>query len=253
MKILKLLVLALVVSFSSQVSAQTAEEIVANYLETIGGEENLLKIKGIKMLGELNAQGMKIPMETVTMKDGRMYAEIEFQGKKIKQIFSDGTKVYLFNMTAQTIEEMPADETKMMLEGFRDFPNPFVSYKDRGYSIELLGTETQEGTECFKIKITKKPHIVKGEEVPNISFYYFEKDTFVPILVEAEVPSGPAKGQLMKTPLSDYQEVDGIYFPFTTQVQGMTMSFTVIELNPEVADSDFAKPAEAEKTPATKN
>jgi len=253
MKFFKLLVLALVVSFSAQVNAQTAEEIVANYIDAIGGEENLLKIQGIKMIGELNAQGMKIPMETVTMKDGRMYAQIEFQGKKIKQMFTDGTKVWMFNMMAQTIEEMPADETKMIIQEFKDFPNPFLNYKDKGYTIELMGTETQEGTECFKIKLTKKPHMIKDEEVPNISFYYFETDTFVPILTEAEVPSGPAKGQLMKTPLSDYQEVDGVYFPFTTQVQGMTMSFTSISINPEVVDADFAKPVEAEKTPTIKN
>jgi len=253
MKTLKLLVLALIVGFSTQVNAQTAEEIVANYLEAIGGEENLLKVKGIKMQGELNAQGMKIPMETVTMKDGRMYAQIEFQGKKIKQLFTDGTKVWMFNMMAQAVEEMPADETKMILEEFKDFPNPFINYKDKGYSVELMGTETQEGTECFKIKLTKKPHTIKGEVVPNISFYYFEADTFVPILTEAEVPTGPAKGQLMKTPLSDYQEVDGLYFPFSTQVQGMTMTFTSITLNPEVVDADFAKPEEAEKTPVIKN
>jgi len=253
MKTLKLLVLALIVSFSAPITAQTADEIVANYLEAIGGEENLLKVQGIKMQGELNAQGMTIPLETVTMKDGRMYAQIEFQGKKIKQMFTDGTKVWMFNMMAQTTEEMPADETKMILEEFKDFPNPFLNYKDKGYTIELLGTETQEGTECFKIKLTKTPHTIKGETVPNISFYYFETDSFVPILTEAEVPSGPAKGQMMKTPLSDYQEVDGIYFPFTTQVQGMTMNFKSIILNPEVKDADFAKPEEAEKTPAIKN
>ncbi len=253
MRNFRLLVLALVLSFSGQGNAQTAAEIVANYLEAIGGEENLLKVQGIKMKGELNAQGMKIPMETVTMKDGRMYAQIEFQGKKIKQLFTDGTKVWMFNMMAQAVEEMPADETKMILEEFRDFPNPFLNYKDKGYTIELMGTETQEGTECFKLKLTKKPHTIKGEVVPNISFYYFETDTFVPILTEAEVPTGPAKGQLMKTPLSDYQEVDGLYFPFTTEIQGMTMTFTSIIINPEVEDADFAKSVEAEKTPAIKN
>ena len=253
MKTLKLLVLALVVSFSAQIHAQSAEEIIANYIEAIGGKENLLKIKGIKMQGELNAQGMQIPMETVTMKDGRMYAQIEFQGKKIKQMFTDGTKVWMFNMMAQVVEEMPADETKMIIEEFKDFPNPFLNYKDKGYIVELMGTETQEGTDCFKVKLTKKPHTIKGEVVPNVSYYYFDTETFVPILTEAEVPMGPAKGQLMKTPLSDYQEVDGVYFPFSTQVQGMTMTFTSISINPEVDDADFAKPVEAEKTPAIKN
>ena len=253
MRNLKLVLVALFIGFSAQVNAQTADEIVNNYLEAIGGKENLKKIKGIKMSGELNVQGMQIPMDIVSLKDGRMYAEMEMQGTKIKQLFSNGTSVYMFNMMVQKTEEMPAEESKMMIDEFKDFPNPFLNYEEKGYSIELLGSETQEGTECFKLKLTKKPLMIKGEEIPNVSFYYFEKDTYVPILTEAEVPTGPAKGQIMKTPLSDYQEVDGVYFPFTTEIQGMSMTYTKIEINPEVNDADFEKVEETKTVPTTKN
>lgn len=244
MKHLKLVLVAFVMTFSATIYAQTAEEIVSNYLEAIGGEEKLKAIKGTKMLGDINAQGMKIPLEVVSMKDGRMYVIIEAQGQRIKQLFSDGEKIYAMNMLAQKIEEMPAEETKMMLDEFKDFPNAFVDYKAKGYSVELVGKETAEGTECFKVKLTKKPLVIEGEEVPNVSYYYFDTETFVPIMTEAEVPSGPAKGQIMRTPLSDYDEVDGIYFPFTTSMQGMPMTYTKIVLNPEVTEADFAKPAE---------
>lgn len=244
MKHLKLVLVAFVMTFSATIYAQTAEEIVSNYLEAIGGEEKLKAIKGTKMLGDINAQGMKIPLEVVSMKDGRMYVIIEAQGQRIKQLFSDGEKIYAMNMLAQKIEEMPAEETKMMLDEFKDFPNAFVDYKAKGYSVELVGKETAEGTECFKVKLTKKPLVIKGEEVPNVSYYYFDTETFVPIMTEAEVPSGPAKGQMMRTPLSDYDEVDGVYFPFTTSMQGMPMTYTKIILNPEVTEADFAKPAE---------
>ncbi len=245
MKKITLLVFAICASFT--MNAQTADEIIVKYLETIGGTEKLSKVEGIKMIGKINAQGMEIPIEAVSMKDGRMYFQMDLQGKTIKQLFSNGKKVWTFNMMSQTVEEMPEEETKVMINEFKDFPNVFLNYKDKGYSIELLGKETQEGAECFKIKLTKNPRIVEEKEVENIVFYYFDIESFVPISTEAEIPMGPMKGQLMKTPLSDYQEVDGMYFPFSTKVQGMQMTYSKIELNPEVSEADFSKPTEEKK------
>lgn len=253
MKKLKLVLAAFIITLSTSIYAQTADEIVNNYLEAIGGKEKLMAITGTKMVGDINAQGMKIPLEMVAMKDGRMYVQIDIQGQKVKQLFSDGEKIYMMNMMSQSVEEMPSEESEMMMNEFKDFPNAFIDYKEKGYSVELVGKETAEGTECFKVKLTKKPFTIKGEQVPNVTFYYFDTESFVPIMTEQEVPSGPAKGQMMKTPLSDYDEVDGVYFPFTTNMQGMPMTYSEIILNPEVTDADFAKPAEAKKETETKN
>ena len=245
MKKITLLFLAICASFT--MNAQTADEIISNYLETIGGKEKLSEIEGIKMIGSINTQGMDIPIETVSMKDGRMYFQMEVQGQKIKQIFSNGEKVWMHNMMAQTIEEMPAEETKIMINQFKDFPNEFLDYKSKGYTTEFMGKETQEGTECYKIKLTKKPMTIEEKEVPNITFYYFDIDNNVPILTETEIKMGPAKGQMMKIPLSDYQAVDDVYFPFSTTMQGMQLSYSKIELNPEVSEAEFTKPTEEKK------
>ena len=52
----------------------------------------------------------------------------------------------------------------MKLES-KDFPDAFFNYKEKGYTIELLGKEDLEGTETFKIKLTKTPMTVDGEKV----------------------------------------------------------------------------------------
>ncbi len=49
MKTLKLLTLALLIGFASSVNAQTADEIIANYLENTGGADNWKKLNGVKM------------------------------------------------------------------------------------------------------------------------------------------------------------------------------------------------------------
>ena len=110
MKNLKLVLAAFIIMLSTSINAQTADEIVSNYLEAIGGTEKLMAIAGTKMIGDINAQGMIIPLEVVAMKDGRMYVQIEFQGQKVKQLFSDGEKIYVMNMMSQSVEEMPSEE-----------------------------------------------------------------------------------------------------------------------------------------------
>ena len=133
----------------------------------------------------------------------------------------------------------------MKLEA-NDFPDPFIDYKKKGYALELLGNEIIEGTETFKIKLTKEPVNVDGKKEESISFYYFDTENFVPIVVQNEVKSGPGKGMVSEIKFSDYQEVDGIYFPFSMtqgvkgQPGGQPITISKIELNPEVDDSAFA-------------
>ena len=55
------------------------------------------------------------------------------------------------------------------------------------------------------------------------------------------------KGQMSKTTLSDYEEVDGLYFPFSMNMGGQTITIKNIVLNPEVTDAMFAFPT----TPAS--
>jgi hypothetical protein len=240
MKTLKLTLLALLLTFSTNSIAQTADEIVNNYIEAIGGKEKLSAITSIKMTGKISAQGMEIPVESVSSNKGEMYIEIDMGGIKAKQMIANGEKVWGMNGMTQKMEEVPSDQAEAIINEFKDFPNPFLGYKEKGYTIEFLETLTEEGTECHKVKLTKKPMVLDGETVPNVSYYYFDTETFVPIVVESEIPSGPSKGVMMKIPLSDYQEVDGIYFPFSTTMQGMPLTYSTMELNPTLEDSAFS-------------
>lgn len=242
MKILKplLLVCFLVTTFTQ---AQTAEEIISNYLENTGGKANWDKVKGIKKTGSISAQGMTIPVDIVTFLDGRMYIELDFQGMKFKQIISDGKHVWMTNPMTQETRQLEDDKTDAILGEFKSQINPFLNYKKNGYKVALLGSEKVEETDCFKVELTKKPVTVDGEEIANKATFYFDKETFVPILKEVTAPSGPMKGQIIKSPMGDYQEAGGVFFPFSMNMQGNPMTFTNIVVNPSVTAEDFAKPA----------
>jgi len=138
-----------------------------------------------------------------------------------------------------------------------DFPDPLFNYKEKGYKLELLGKETLDGTETFKLKLTQKPLIIDGKEEENSSIYYFDAENFVPLVIQSEIKSGPQKGMTSEAKMSDYQEVDGLYFPFSlTQgikdqgSQGITID--KIELNPKIDEAEFEFPKETVTTD-TKN
>ncbi|CAL2075595.1 outer membrane lipoprotein-sorting protein [Tenacibaculum sp. 190524A05c] len=243
MKNLKTLFFAFTLLFSVANYAQTADEIISTYIENIGGKEKLEQLKGVQMIGNMKMQGMEIPFEMLSTKDGKQLVSIELQGNKMVWSAFDGEVSWQRNQMTMDAEKSDNEATQNLKNELEQFPDPFLNYKEKGYTVELIGKETIDGTETFKIKLTKKPVLVNGELVPNITHYYFDTENFVPIVTESQVNQGPMKGQTVKSTLSDYQEVGGIYFPFSIGSQFQTMEFKEIKLNPEVDAASFALPA----------
>jgi outer membrane lipoprotein-sorting protein len=215
--------------------AQTADEVVNKYIETIGGKEKLEKLTGIKMEMVANYQGMEIPVAVTTTKDGKMLVKVNLMGKEMTQVAFDGTSGWSTNMMTMKAEKMTTEDIDNMKKSAgKDFPDPFLNYKDKGYAVEYVGKETKEGTECHKIKLTKTPVMVNGESVEDVTFFYFDAENNVIVLTESEIKEGPAKGQMMTSTASNYQEVEGIYYPFTLNQFGQEMTVKKITLNPTI-------------------
>jgi outer membrane lipoprotein-sorting protein len=247
---MKKLGLVIVMFFGLVANAQTVDEILSTYYENIGGLENLKKISGVKMTASVNQQGMEIPLEIYQMSDGKQMTVINFQGKEIKQGVFDGETLWAHNFMTMKAEKSDAEATANMKLNMNDFPDDFMDYKSKGYKVELLGKETIDGAETFKIKLIKEPVTIDGKKEDSISYYFFDTENFVPIAVQTEVKSGPTKGMTQQITMSDYQEVDGLYFPFSMtqgvkgQPGGQPITITTIELNPTVDATAFTFPEE---------
>jgi outer membrane lipoprotein-sorting protein len=192
---------------------------------------------------------MEIPLEIVQLKDGRQMTKITFQGKEIMQGVFDGETLWSHNFMTMKAEKSDAEATENFKLNINDFPDSFLNYKEKGYTAELIGKETIDGAETFKIKLVKEPVTVDGAEQEDVSFYFFDTENFVPIAVQSEIRSGQGKGMTQEITMSDYQEVDGLYFPFSmTQGvkdgQSSPLTFESIELNPTVDETAFAFPEE---------
>jgi hypothetical protein len=224
--------------------AQTADEVIGKYIKTIGGAEKLKALKGVKMEMSVNNQGMEIPVEFVQLPGGKMYIKINFQGKEITQIASDGTTSWNTSFMTMKAEKSNAEANENAKLSNADFPDAMLDYKSKGYTAEYIGKETKEGTECYKVKFTKKPITVDGLKTDDITYYFFDTENSLPIATEAEIKQGPAKGQKSVSTMSDYQEVDGIYFPFSMNQGGQEMKVKKVTLNPVIDAKAFAFPAQ---------
>ncbi len=246
LKITTLVVLLAMGSFSY---AQTVDEIIDTYFENIGGADNFRALNGTQTKASVNAQGMDIPLEIVQLKGGKQLVKFELQGKKLTQLAFDGEVAWGHNFMTMQAEKQDSIATENLKRLSGDFPDPFLDYKDKGYKAELVGEETVEGVECFKVKLTKKPTIVDDKEEEDVSFYFFDKENFVPIVMQSEIKTGQMKGMVSQSIFSDYEEVDGLYFPFSMSQglkdqPGQTIKIESITLNPEVDKSEFVFPEE---------
>lgn len=254
MKTIKLSVLALCLMLFTVNHAQTAEEIVSNYIENIGGIDAWSKMNTMKATGIGRQQGVDYPFVATYKKDGKTLVNIDLQGQQFTVEAFDGATEWSMNFQTQKAEAADSESSLNYKNEAKDnFPDAFMNYKDKGYKVELVGEEEFDGTQCFKIKLTKKPVLVDGQEENNIEFYFFDKDNFIPIAMESVISSGQAKGMTAQTLFSDYQEVDGLYMPYSViskfngQV-GLEMIIKTVEFNIEVDDAIFKMPDDISPT-----
>ncbi len=242
----KLIFLFLGFAWIIAVRAQNVDEIITAYSQTIGGK-NWDAVKGMRMTANVEQGGMKIPVEVVTMKDGRMFTKITFMGNTMTMAAFDGEKSWSTNFMTMEPEEGTAETSENSKRSMKEFPNALINYKNLGYSATLLGSEKIDGTDCHKIKLDKKTMLVEGQEVPNVEFYYLDKENNVPVLVESEIKEGEMKGKISQTKFSDYQEISGVFIPYSTSSgikdgESQVIQFEKVEINPTVDDKDFKFP-----------
>jgi hypothetical protein len=95
--------------------------------------------------------------------------------------------------------------------------------------------------------LTKKPIKVDGKEEEDFSYYFFDKENGVIIMNRSVGKKGQMKDVAIESLMSDYQEVNGLFFPFTVtqKVNGQemfSMTMEKIEMNVAIDNKEFAFP-----------
>src|SRR5215469_14027748 len=245
-----LLGILLATIFAIPASAQTADEIVAKYIKTIGGMEKIQAVNTLRRSGKIIGGG---GFELVTVQENKrpnmFRQEIILQGLTGVMAYNGktGWKVEPFQGKKDP-EPLGEEEIKQVVED-ADFDGPLVNYQQKGNKIEFVGMEPVEGTDAYKLKVT----LPNGE----VRFYYMDTDYYVPIKIESKRIIRGAEVE-SETSLGDYKEVNGWYLPFSIESgrKGAQfkakLSFDKIEANIPLEDSRFVAPvAGARPTPAS--
>ncbi len=245
MKKTTLVIITFLFSITS-IFAQTANDVIEKYLTAVGGKEKIGAIKTVKMTGKGKKQGMEFPMVMHQKAPNKQKQTINFQGKDIVVSSFDGKEMWTTNFMNMKPEKSEAEDSENAALD-EDIPDLFYEYQKKGYKVELEGEESIEGTDCYRIKLTKKPIKVDGKTEENVSQYYFDKENGVLILMKMTGKKGPGKGITMDSYFSDYQEVNGVVLPFTIsqKVNGQevfSINIEKIELNIGIDDKEFAFP-----------
>ena len=195
MKTLKLLCALSLLCFALTANAQSAKKIIKTYIENIGGQKEWSKIESMRITGIGRQQGVDYPFVATFMKDGRTIIDVDMQGTSFIVEAFDGETAWSMNFQTQKAEAFDSEASvNYKNEALDQMPDPFLDYKKKGYGIELIGKDTWEGTEVYKIKLIKKPVLVDGKEEENVDIYFFDLENYVPIAMETVVKTGPGKG-----------------------------------------------------------
>ena len=194
------------------------------------------------MTASMNMQGQSMKITNITTKDGCQYSAIDMMGRIFVQIAFDGETAWGSNPQTGQVAKKGENEIKNLKQKAKEFPSPFFNYKANGYKVELLGNEDINGTDCFKLKLTKGKKFQNETEVDDISISFISKDTYYEIASEQEMSQMGQKITL-RTLQNDFKEVAGVMLPHTlTQtMQGREFPIKIdsYEINGEIDKTIF--------------
>ncbi|MFY9804287.1 MAG: outer membrane lipoprotein-sorting protein [Candidatus Acidiferrales bacterium] len=221
-------------------SAQTVDEVIAKNIQAHGGMDKLKSVNTIRTTGKLTAGQFRAGFLQENKRPDKVREETIIQGLAQVQGY-DGKTGWQVNpfQGRRDAELLSADDLKSLQED-ADIDGPLVDYKQKGHTAELLGHDSVEGTDCYKVKLKLK----NGD----VRIYFFDADSFLELKIETQ---SLIRGTVQYSEMfyGDYEQVNGLYYPFEFE-QGQKGSadrvkFTVdkIEINIPLADSLFTMPA----------
>ncbi len=186
-------------------AAQTVDEIIAKNIEARGGIEKLKAVKTIRMTAKINQNGFRATVVQENERPNKVREEFIIQGMAEVEAYDGKTAWQVSPFEGRKDPYLvSADDAKHLVED-ADIDGQLVDYKNKDHRAELIGHDSVEGTDCYKIKLT----MANGDA----RYYYIDTDSFLDLKVETE-RNIRGTVQYGETLLGDYEKVNGVYYPF---------------------------------------
>lgn len=225
--------------FPFAAAAQTVDEIIAKNIQAHGGAEKLKSVHTLRTIAKLSQGSFRADFRQENKRADKVREEFIIQGLAQVQAYDGKTGWQISPFGGRKDPELLSQDDLKSLVVDADIDGPLVDYKEKGHKAELVGHDSMEGTDCFKIKLSMK----NGD----VRYYYLDADSYLELKLEIQTT---IRGALQENELyyGDYEQVNGIYYPFAVeQAQKGSPSraqITVekIEQNIPLEDAQFTMP-----------
>lgn len=225
---------------SGLLSAQTVDEIIAKNAQARGGVEKLQSVQTLRITSQMLISGFRATVTEEKKRPNQVRESFGLQGMMQVQAY-DGKSAWQVNPFEgrKDPELLSEDDSKSLTED-ADIEGQLIDYKQKGSSAELLGHDAVEGTDCYKIKLTLKNS--------DVFLYYLDVDSALELKVESQ---RTIRGtvQYHEDIYGDYEQVNGIFFPFATDsaekgsADHIKLTVEKVEVNVPLEDHLFIAPA----------
>lgn len=212
--------------------AQTADEIISKHIEAVGGADAWRKVISIREEGAMQVQGADVKLTNVILHGKGNRQDIAVAGMIGYTIITPVAGWNFMPFQGQTQPEpMTAEDVK---EGQQELDawDPLVDYKEKGSTVELLGKDDVDGTECFKLLLTFKSGKSESLFIDPKSYHIIR-----------QIAKQKANGQEMDitTNFSNYQKMpEGIVLAMSITLPFGELNITKVEVNKPVDETIFA-------------
>ena len=233
--------------FSFAAGAQTVDEVIAKNIQAKGGADKLKSVRTVRITTKFTHGSFRAEFRQEIKRADKVREEFIIQGLAQVQAYDGKTGWQISPFGGRKDPELLSQDDLKSLIVDADIDGPLVNYKEKGHKAELVGHDSMEGTDCFKIKLNMK----NGD----VRYYYLDADSYLELKVEIQTT---IRGALQESELyyGDYEQVNGIYYPFAVeQAQKGSASraqFSVekIEQNIPLEDAHFSMPVSKPETKA---
>jgi len=209
---------------SKEVNVKT---IFENYLNAIGGLDEINKIKSISTIATVKIQNAPFsPTAEIKQKHPNLNSlvmTVEGMGTLMSQKF-DGENGYIEQMGQKIpFEEDQINSEKEKLGLFEE------TYLDSN-KMEIISLNPIDGKDLYKIKVNGK------------SFRYYDAATNL-LIIKEETVNVAGNERTSTTKYSNYKEIEGVLFPYKREItsgpQTVVFEISSIKFNEEIDDSFF--------------
>ena len=234
-----LTLLAATILFPVPGRAQSVDEVIAKNIQAHGGLERLKSVTTMRASGKFRAGSFRAAFLQENKRPDKVREEFILQGLAQVRAYDGKAGWQVDPFGGRKDPELLAEDDMKNLVVEADIDGPLVDYQQKGHKAELMGHDSVEGTDCYKIKLTLKN--------ADLRYYYLDADSFLELKLETQtMVRGAIKER--ETYYGDYEKVGGIYYPFAieTSAKGnpdrVMLTVEKIEINVPLSDNLFSMP-----------